>query len=85
MSLLIQTSEGIIQNIINFITQKNITLLKLVVVVCDGPNVNVENKNDAVRRLEIVVSHKLHWFAYCILMNNLFITSSIILTEKHVD
>lgn len=80
MSLWIQTSEGIIQNIINFIT-----LLELVVVVCDGTNVNVGNKNDAIRRLEIIVGHKLHWFAYCILMNNLFITSSIRLMEKHVD
>ncbi|KAI5694093.1 hypothetical protein M8J75_010588 [Diaphorina citri] len=63
------TSEHISLSITSFITQNDIQLSKLIAVGCDGTNVNTGKNNGIIRRLELFVGHKLHWFV-CLLHAN---------------
>lgn len=56
------SNANIITSIINFITQKKMTLSELFAIGCDGTNVNVGKKNDEVRQL---VHRKLFAISLC--------------------
>lgn len=63
------TSENITRSITTFIEEHKIMLPKLIGIGCDGTNVNTGNKNGIIKRLEMYVGHKLHWFV-CLLHTN---------------
>lgn len=53
-----KSSVIIIRDIINFVIQKEIILLELVVNECDETNANFVKKNSSVRRREIFVGYR---------------------------
>lgn len=66
------TSSNITKSIIDFLTdndKRKFNISKLIVLGCDGTNVNTGHKNKVIPLLEKLVSHKLHWFM-CLLYTN---------------
>ena len=74
-------SSNIFQSIIDFFTEKKISLENLNVIGCDGTNVNVGIHNGIIRQLELYLRRPLHWFI-CLLHTNELLLRHLI---HHID
>lgn len=63
------SSEDIATSIISYLTSNDISLDELVVIGCDGTNVNTGLKNGIIRRIETHLGKPLQW-AVCLLHFN---------------
>jgi hypothetical protein len=67
------SSEHILDGIINFFNEKNISMDGLVCIGCDGTAVNTGVNAGIIRRLEMQLKKPLHWFICLLHCNELLL------------